>query len=105
MRGPPSYFEAVRAQAARDWEQLKANPGLAGPWYQLFRQVDRFRLANDSLITKSADGSFPWEQRTRSGDLVRCYRPKEHCLEREPLQIESNVRILIEKFPDRYALI
>ncbi|MGO9683598.1 MAG: sacsin N-terminal ATP-binding-like domain-containing protein [Beijerinckiaceae bacterium] len=66
---------------------------------------DRFSHANGSLITKIPEGSFPWEQRTRSGDLVRCYRAKDHCLEREPLQIESDVWTLIEKFPDRYALV
>jgi hypothetical protein len=66
---------------------------------------DRFCHVNGSLITKTPESSFPWEQRTRSGDLVRCYRAKDHCLEREPLQIESDVWSLIEKFPDRYALI
>jgi hypothetical protein len=66
---------------------------------------DRFCHTNGSLITKVPDGSFPWEQRTRSGDLVRCYRAKDHCLEREPLQIEADVWSLIEKFPDRYALV
>jgi hypothetical protein len=66
---------------------------------------DRFCHTNGSLITKTPESSFPWEQRTRAGDLVRCYRPKDHCLEREPLQIESDVWSLIEKFPDRYALV
>src|SRR5262249_598984 len=66
---------------------------------------DRFRHANGSLMIKVPEISFPWEQRTRSGDLVRCYRAKDHCLERAPLQIESDVWSLIERFPERYALV
>lgn len=35
----PAYFERVRARAARRWAQLDADPDLAAPWHQLFRQV------------------------------------------------------------------
>ena len=40
-----------------------------------------------------------------SGDLVRFYWPKDHCIEREPLQLEADVWWLIEKQPETYAFI
>ena len=46
-----------------------------------------------------------WERRDSSGGLVRYYWPKDHCLDREPLQIDSDVWALIDKFPESYALI
>jgi hypothetical protein len=46
-----------------------------------------------------------WERRNRSGELIRNYLPKDHCLEREPLQIEADVWGLIDKFPEIYALV
>ena len=36
---PPHYFERIRQGAARRWEQLERDPELAGPWHQLFKQV------------------------------------------------------------------
>jgi hypothetical protein len=53
--GPPSYFERIRAQAARDWEQLEANPGLAGPWHQLFHQVQSPRHVLSELLQNADD--------------------------------------------------
>ncbi len=35
MMRPPHYFERIRANATRRWEQLDADPELAGPWHQL----------------------------------------------------------------------
>jgi hypothetical protein len=55
MRGPPPYFERIRAQAARDWGQLEANPGLAGPWHQLFRQVQSPRHVLSELLQNADD--------------------------------------------------
>lgn len=65
---------------------------------------DRFFHPNGSWIAKS-DGARFWEHRTRSGELIRYYWPKDHCLEREPLQIDADVWGLIDKFPDKYALV
>jgi hypothetical protein len=66
---------------------------------------DRFSHADGSWIAKANGGRFPWERRTATGELVRYYWPKEHCLEREPLQLEADVWGLVDKFPDTYALI
>lgn len=66
---------------------------------------DRFFHPDGSWIGKANGDRFPWERRTASGDLVRCYWPKEHCLEQTPLQLEADIWGLIEKFPDDYALV
>lgn len=66
---------------------------------------ERFTLHDGSAITKTIDNRFPWEKRSASGDIIRYYWPKEHCLEREPLQLEADVWGLIEKFPDKYSLV
>jgi len=65
---------------------------------------DRFFHPDGSWIAKPSGTPF-WERRTANGDLVRYYWPKDHCLEREPLQIDADIWGLIDKFPDTYALI
>ena len=67
----------------------------------------RFCDQDGSWIAKSNDINvpFPWERRTASGDVVRYYLPKEHCLERNPLQLAADVWALIERYPETYALV
>jgi len=66
---------------------------------------DRFFHADGSWIGKANGDRFPWERRTAKGELVRHYWPRDHCLERDPLQLDADVWGLIDKFPDSYALI
>ena len=66
---------------------------------------ERFSQSDGSWIGKTKGEPFPWEARTAAGDLLRYYWPKDHCLERKPLELEAGVWGLIEKFPDTYALI
>jgi hypothetical protein len=66
---------------------------------------DRFFHEDGSWIGRSNSSRLPWEQRTASGDLVRYYWPKDHCIEREPLQLEADIWGLIDQYPDTYALI
>jgi hypothetical protein len=66
---------------------------------------DRFFHQNGSWIGKAVGARFPWEHRTAGGDLVRYYWPKDHCLVREPLQLEADIWGLMEQHPDTYALI
>ena len=66
---------------------------------------DRFSHEDGSWIARANGTRFPWERRTASGNLVRYYWPKNHCLEREPLQLEADVWKLIEQSPQTYALI
>ena len=65
----------------------------------------RFFHSDGSWIAKTTGLRFPWERRTASGELVCYYLPKEHSLERKPLEIEAEVWALIEEKPDVYALI
>ena len=66
---------------------------------------DRFFHADGSWIGRANGGRFPWERRSASGEVLRHYYPKEHCLEREPLQIEADVWGLLDQKPDVYSFI
>jgi hypothetical protein len=78
-----------------------------------FAKAQGFRKDNDdhfvhedgSWIGRAMGARFPWERRTVTGDLVRYYWPKDHCLELEPLQLEADIWALIDQHPAMYALI
>jgi hypothetical protein len=65
---------------------------------------DRFFHPDGSWIGKPVGARF-WERRTSTGGLVRHYVPKEHCLERDPLQMDADTWGLIDNFPDIYSLV
>jgi hypothetical protein len=66
---------------------------------------ERFLHADGSWIAKAHGDRFPWERRTADGEIVRYYWSKDHCLEREALQLESDIWGLIDQHPEIYALI
>jgi hypothetical protein len=66
---------------------------------------DRFFHADGSWIGRSNGARFPWERRSAGGEVLRHYYPKDHCLEREPLQIEADVWGLVDQKPDIYSFI
>jgi hypothetical protein len=66
---------------------------------------DRFFHADGSWIGRTNGTRFLWERRSASGEVLRHYYPKEHCLEREPLQIEADVWGLLDQKPDVYSFI
>ena len=51
----PSYFADTRESASKRWEQLESDPELAGPWRQLFRQVQRPRHVLSELLQNADD--------------------------------------------------
>ncbi len=51
----PPYFERIRAGAAGRWRQLEADPELAGPWHQLFKQVQSPRDVLSELLQNADD--------------------------------------------------
>ncbi len=55
MTDVPPYFEDVRASAARRWGQLEQDPVLAGPWHQLFKQVQSPRHVVSELLQNADD--------------------------------------------------
>lgn len=65
----------------------------------------RFSHKDGGWITRVNGARFPWERYRTDGELLRYYLPKEHCLEREPLQIDADVWRLMETMPEGYALI
>lgn len=70
---PPSYFDQIRQNAVKRWAQLEGDPELAGPWHQLFSQVqspphvlsELLQNADDAGATKASatikDGWFLFE--------------------------------------------
>jgi hypothetical protein len=51
----PAYFEEIRSKAARRWDQLEHDPELAGPWHQLFKQVQSPRHILSELLQNADD--------------------------------------------------
>ena len=66
---------------------------------------ERFYHSNGDWIEKVSGHSFPWERRSASGELLRCYWPKEHCILRAPLQLDADIWELCKNQPDKYALL
>lgn len=54
-RKPPAFFEEIRNKALERWKQLEADPELAGPWWQLFRQVQSPRHVLSELLQNADD--------------------------------------------------
>ena len=52
---PPAYFESVRKSASGRWDQLERDPELAGPWHQLFKQVQSPRHVLSELLQNADD--------------------------------------------------
>ena len=55
MRPCPAFFEEVRLDAVKHWNLLEGNPVLAGPWRQLFMQVQSPRHVLSELLQNADD--------------------------------------------------
>ena len=55
MKLRPDYFERIRSSAVKRWEQLEADAELAGPWHQLFKQVQSPRHVLSELLQNADD--------------------------------------------------
>ncbi len=55
VNSAPKYFETVRQSAKARWDQLEAEPELAGPWHQLFNQVQSPRHVLSELLQNADD--------------------------------------------------
>ena len=51
----PEYFKRVQRKAAERWDQLESDPELAGPWHQLFKQVQSPRHVVSELLQNADD--------------------------------------------------
>jgi len=65
----------------------------------------RFYRKDGGWLERVSDASFPWERYSPSGELLQCYWVKDHCIEREPLQIEAEVWELCVNHPEKYSLL
>lgn len=55
VAGQPSYFQSIKDRATKRWDQLEADPELAGPWHQLFKQVQSPRHILSELLQNADD--------------------------------------------------
>lgn len=65
---------------------------------------DRFFHPDGSWISKP-NGSRFWERHMATGHVSEYFWPRDHCLEREPLEIEADIWSLISSSPETYAVI
>ena len=69
MNRQPAYFDRIRQKAAKRWDQLEQDPELAGPWHQLFNQVQLPRHILSELL-QNADDAGATEASVRIEDQV-----------------------------------
>ena len=55
MKEPPIYFDRIRKKAVQRWDTLDNDPELAGPWHQLFLQVQSPRHVLSELLQNADD--------------------------------------------------
>ncbi|MFW5398069.1 MAG: hypothetical protein XXXNARYT_003797, partial [Candidatus Accumulibacter regalis] len=55
MNEQPAFFETLRQKARERWDQLESDPDLAGPWHQLFKQVQSPRHVLSELLQNADD--------------------------------------------------
>lgn len=51
----PSFFSQIKREANQRWEQLEKDPDLAGPWHQLFKQIQSPRHVISELLQNADD--------------------------------------------------
>jgi len=70
MRTMPSYFEDIRKEVAEVWKTLQ-DPVIAGPWHQLFQQVQSPRHVLSELLQNADDaGATQAAVRIEGNDFV-----------------------------------
>lgn len=74
---------------------------------QGFKKDGEGHFFNDQgrTIGKAHGSLFPWELRDVTGHVSKRFWPKEHCLERDPLQLDAEIWGVLEREPDSYVLI
>ena len=55
LKHQPKFFENIRLRASSMWDKLEADPELAGPWHQLFQQVQSPRHVISELLQNADD--------------------------------------------------
>ena len=65
----------------------------------------RYYHENGSWIERTSGNTFPWERYSSLGARLQCYWDKDHCIEREPLQLGADIWELCDKNPEKYTLL
>lgn len=55
MTGKPAFFEIIWKKALQRWNHLEQDQELAGPWHQLFKQVQNPRHVLSELLQNADD--------------------------------------------------
>ena len=66
---------------------------------------EKFHHEDGSSLERTLGNVFPWELKSESGKTERYYWPREHCIQKEPLQLEAEIWELCQRFPDLYSLV
>jgi len=75
---PPTYFESIRQKAHQRWDQLEDDPDLAGPWRQLFSQVQSPRHVLSELLQNADDaGATEASADIRGGEFIFSHNGKD----------------------------
>ena len=60
MIQPPEYFHKIAMNSKQRWDQLESDPELAGPWRQLFSQVQSPRHVVSEMLQNADDAGATW---------------------------------------------
>ena len=82
MKSPPVFFEHIRAAASQRWDQLDNDRDLAGPWHQLFKQVQSPRHVVSELLQNADDaGATEASVDVLDGEFVFSHNGEDFCEE------------------------
>jgi hypothetical protein len=71
MANIPAYFARVQKRAKELWDLLNERPDLAGPWHQLFKQVQSPRHVISELLQNADDaGATEASADMQNGEFV-----------------------------------
>ena len=68
-RKMPLFFEEIATRSAKRWDQLEADPELAAPWHQLFKQVQSPRHVLSELLQNAEDVGATWARCALTSDV------------------------------------
>jgi len=65
----------------------------------------KFKHEDGRSLEKTLGNAFPWGLRSAQGTVLQYYWPKEHCIQKEPLQLDVSVWELCQQYPALYSLV
>ena len=65
----------------------------------------KFHHPNGRSLGRTEGNAFPWELKSASGETLKYYWDREHCIERSSLQLQAEIWDLCQQFPKVYSLI